>query len=190
MERRELPPNGGSVLIGRRATAFVCLTDPTVSRAHAELTRVDDIWVLEDIGSTAGTLLIRAGVARRVTARIALRHDDRIKAGSVALRFEQPTADVDEGETVRVGLTGEMRLTDRERDVLLALATPQLHGLSGAPSDAELAAELVVSPETIKTYLGQLYAKFRLRELPNHRKRPELVRRAIDEGWVARPAGG
>lgn len=46
------------VTIGRATNSAqweICLQDPTVSRPHARLERVDDLWQIRDLGSSNGT---------------------------------------------------------------------------------------------------------------------------------------
>lgn len=48
------------ITVGRATTNYtweVGLQDPSVSRPHARLTRVDDRWVLRDLGSSNGTFV-------------------------------------------------------------------------------------------------------------------------------------
>jgi pSer/pThr/pTyr-binding forkhead associated (FHA) protein len=71
------------VTIGRLSTNDVVLSDPNVSRRHAELRRSGDDWVLADLGSTNGTL-VNGKLAREHT----LEHGDRISFGTSELVFE------------------------------------------------------------------------------------------------------
>lgn len=50
-----LEPDRRALVIGRSLGCDVTLSDPTVSRWHAELVRDDDRWVVRDMGSTNGT---------------------------------------------------------------------------------------------------------------------------------------
>jgi len=45
------------VVIGRLSSTDIVLSDPNVSRRHAELRRDGDRWILVDLGSTNGTLV-------------------------------------------------------------------------------------------------------------------------------------
>jgi len=82
--------------LGRQASA-VPLTDGTVSRQHARLTRENGKWVLSDLGSANGTYL--NGV--RLGKPAELNGGDQIRAGSTLLLFistngPMPEVDVDE----------------------------------------------------------------------------------------------
>jgi FHA domain-containing protein len=71
------------ITIGRLSTNDVVLSDPNVSRRHAELRRNGDDWVLADLGSTNGTL-VNGKLAREHT----LEHGDKISFGTSDLVFE------------------------------------------------------------------------------------------------------
>jgi len=72
---------GGALVVGRSADCALALTDPTVSRRHAELLGEHDYLVVRDLGSRNGTF--RNGV-RVQTAR--LRPGDTVTFGVVAVR--------------------------------------------------------------------------------------------------------
>lgn len=71
------------VVIGRMSSCDVVLADANVSRRHAELTRDDEGWVLEDLGSTNGTL-----VNGKLAKRHSLTGGETLGFGTSALRFE------------------------------------------------------------------------------------------------------
>jgi len=54
----------GEALIGRHPCCDIVLSDPTVSRRHAQLTHRDGAWVLRDLGSKNGTFVNSARVGR------------------------------------------------------------------------------------------------------------------------------
>jgi len=71
------------VVIGRMSSADIVLSDPNVSRRHAELRREGARWMLVDLGSTNGTL---------VNGKLAREHEvadgDKLTFGTSELRFE------------------------------------------------------------------------------------------------------
>jgi hypothetical protein len=71
-------------LIGRSRRCDVVLTDPNVSRQHAELRLTGAQVVLRDLGSTNGTR-----VNRRAVTQVVLQPGDRIEVGATELRFER-----------------------------------------------------------------------------------------------------
>ena len=71
------------VVIGRMSTCDVVLSDSNVSRRHAELRREGDRWMLEDLGSTNGTL-----VDEKLAKQHELTGGETLTFGTSALRFE------------------------------------------------------------------------------------------------------
>jgi pSer/pThr/pTyr-binding forkhead associated (FHA) protein len=71
------------VTIGRLSANDVVLSDPNVSRRHAELRLSDESWSINDLGSTNGTLVNGKPAKER-----SLTHGDLLAFGSSELRFE------------------------------------------------------------------------------------------------------
>jgi hypothetical protein len=71
------------VTIGRAPDCDCHLVEPSVSRRHAQLRRVDETWLLRDLGSSNGTRL--NGV--RVTEEIQVRPGDQLSLGGVRYRL-------------------------------------------------------------------------------------------------------
>ncbi len=69
-------------VIGRDSHAEIRLTDPLVSREHAAILFRGGSFVLEDLGSTNGTLMNGASIKE---AR--LRHGDTFRVGGTVLQF-------------------------------------------------------------------------------------------------------
>ena len=74
----------GGATIGRSRECDVMLTDPNVSRRHAELRPRGGSWVLSDLGATNGVVLN----GRRIETPEVVRQGDRIELGTSALTFE------------------------------------------------------------------------------------------------------
>jgi hypothetical protein len=77
-------------------------------------------------------------------------------------------------------------LSPAQHRVLVALCRPYKHGSSFArpASNKEIAAELVLSVEAVKTHLRALFAKFSLDDLPQNEKRMRLAEQAFVQGLV------
>src|ERR671933_2687454 len=81
-------PNGetvevrGTLRIGRASDNELVLTDPAVSRHHCSLTLAGDALLLQDSGSTAGTLVNGRKVGRQPHP---LRDGDQVSVGPVDL---------------------------------------------------------------------------------------------------------
>jgi hypothetical protein len=71
-------------VLGRSRRCDIVLTDPNVSRQHAEIRRQDDGFMLLDLGSTNGSR-----VNRRDVKQVVLQHGDRIELGTTELLFER-----------------------------------------------------------------------------------------------------
>ncbi|MBC8202651.1 MAG: FHA domain-containing protein [Planctomycetes bacterium] len=80
-------PQGEPQLIGRSSESLP-LTDPTVSRRHAELTPDGDKWFLRDLESSNGTFLN----GRRLVDRVALRPSDEVGCGSTLFLISERTS--------------------------------------------------------------------------------------------------
>jgi hypothetical protein len=71
------------VTIGRAPDCDCHLAEPSVSRRHAQLRRVDETWLLRDLGSSNGTRLN----GMRVTEEIEVRPGDQLSLGGVRYRL-------------------------------------------------------------------------------------------------------
>jgi hypothetical protein len=71
-------------VIGRSRRCDIVLTDPNVSRQHAEIRRQNDGFMALDLGSTNGMRVNRRDVKQAV-----LQHGDRIELGTTELVFER-----------------------------------------------------------------------------------------------------
>jgi hypothetical protein len=70
-----------------------------------------------------------------------------------------------------------------QRRVLDALCRPFVESpVAVPPSNREIADELVVTVETVKTHLRALFELFGVPDIPQNRKRAELARRALEWG--------
>ncbi len=68
--------------VGRSEENNIVIPDPNVSRRHARLSRQENNFVVEDLGSTNGTLLDGAPIDRE-----RIESDDELTFGGVAARF-------------------------------------------------------------------------------------------------------
>ena len=70
------------IIIGRTSECDLCLPYSEISRQHSQIVRTDtDLWMLEDLGSTNGTLLNQFRLHRPQV----LNHRDVIQVGNVLL---------------------------------------------------------------------------------------------------------
>jgi pSer/pThr/pTyr-binding forkhead associated (FHA) protein len=78
-------PVTGPVVIGRSPGADIVLGDDFVSGRHARVSPAGDSAIVEDLGSTNGTVLN----GRRLTTPTTLKAGDSIDIGSVRLKVER-----------------------------------------------------------------------------------------------------
>ena len=72
------------VTLGRSRQCDVVLSDPNVSRQHAEIRPRGGSWVLNDLGSTNGSVLN----GRRIEGSEVLKPGDEIEVGTSVITFE------------------------------------------------------------------------------------------------------
>jgi hypothetical protein len=72
------------VIIGRSADSDVSVSDPGVSRRHAEVRREDGTFVVTDLGSTNGTMVNEKKIGEHK-----LEEGDRITIGRTVLEFRK-----------------------------------------------------------------------------------------------------
>jgi FHA domain len=174
---RELRPlDSERVTVGTLESNDVVVDADGVSRIHAVFERFGDAWCVRDLGSRNGTF-VNGG---RIIGEQALHSGDEIVLGRLRLRFRGPAPGI---ETAAVAQAPS--LTQRERDVLVALCRPLLTGdaFTEPASIRAIAAELVVSDAAVKQHLSRLYDKF---DVGTHaeRRRVRLANAAVSTGAV------
>jgi pSer/pThr/pTyr-binding forkhead associated (FHA) protein len=168
--------------VGRQLANDIPLPwDTEVSRVHAVLEPVGSEWTLVDDGLSRNGSYVNGS---RVRGRRRLVDGDLVKLGHTTLVFA--AAAVPEGvptDTARDSHPPD--LSAAQRRVLAVLCRPALEDrFAGPPSNREIAEELVVSVDTVKSHLHALFELFGVGDMPQNRKRSELVRRAFERGAV------
>ncbi|HUR84395.1 MAG TPA: FHA domain-containing protein [Solirubrobacteraceae bacterium] len=178
-----LGPGVERLTIGRGTGNDIPLPwDDRASRLHAELERVGGEWVVVDDGlSTNGTWVGDT----RIVGRRRLRDGDLLRVGNTVIAFCAP-GQVQAGTALADDIGSAVQVTPAQRRVLVALCRPSLtSGGRGVPlTNSELAGELYLSVDAIKTHLKALFHAFGLDAVPNSQKRAALVERAIGIGLV------
>jgi pSer/pThr/pTyr-binding forkhead associated (FHA) protein len=168
--------------IGRSATNGLALPwDGEVSRVHASLERIGAEWTFVDDGRSHNGSFIDG---ERVRGRARLRDGDAISVGRTIVIFRSPT-----GRESLPTMTSRQRalptITDAQRRVLVALCRPCADRSYAVPAtNRQIADELVLGVETIKTHMRALFDAFELDELAQHHKRAALAQRAFETGAV------
>jgi pSer/pThr/pTyr-binding forkhead associated (FHA) protein len=174
------------ITVGRRPANDIALDwDSEVSRVHAELERTGDEWTVSDDGlSHNGTFV----AGQRVTGRRRLRDGDVIAIGATAIAFCAPAGDSIIGSTVTsVGPRVAELLTPAQRRVLVALCRPFRESTYATPAtNQQIADELVVSVDAVKSNLRALFAAFGVDDLPQNQKRASLALEALRTGVISR----
>jgi pSer/pThr/pTyr-binding forkhead associated (FHA) protein len=168
--------------IGRGEHNAIALDwDPEVSRTHAQLELVGDEWAVVDDGLSRNGSFVNG---ERLAGRRRLADGDVLLVGQTSVLFRAPGPVTK--TTVSRDPAAAARLTEAQRRVLVALCRPLLAPVGGnAPAgNREIAAELHLSLDGVKSHIRALFDKLGVEELPQYHKRVELARRAIDLGLV------
>ena len=174
------------ITIGRRPGNEVCLDwDQQVSRVHATLIRIGDDWVLSDDGLSHNGTWINA---ERIAGQRRLDDGDTIAIGATQIVFRQPGRASQSLPTVTAaGFNPGASITPAQRRVLVALCRPFADSAYAAPaSNQQIADELVISVETVKSTLRALFEAFDVDQLPQNQKRATLALRALQSGVINR----
>lgn len=169
--------------IGRQDASDIPLPwDTAVSRVHAVLERVGEEWTLIDDGSSRNGSFVN-GV--RVRGRRRLNDGDVIRIGFTTIGYVVPSEREASSSTIAVTASSAPALTAAQRRVLVALCRPLVQErFRSASSNQQIAGELFLGVETIKTHMQALFEAFGVRGLPQNQKRAELARLALKGGVV------
>ena len=169
--------------LGRSEVNDIALSwDAEVSRLHASLERVGDEWTFLDDGRSHNGSFIDG---ERVVGRRRLRDGDVIVVGRTTIVFRSPTG----RESLRTATSQQRaapRVSEAQLRVLVALCRPYRDSSYAVPpSNKQIADELVIGIETVKTHMRALFDAFELGDLPQHQKRAVLAQRALESGIVS-----
>jgi hypothetical protein len=175
-----------TITLGRRGeTDLAIWWDPEVSSLHAELQRLGGEWTIEDDGlSTNGTFVD----GERTKGRQRLRHGDRVRVGRTVLVYNCAEVAAESRQTVTAGERLVLPvLTDAQRRVLVALCRPYWRGgrYAAPASNQQIADEVFLSLDTVKTHLRTLFSAFGLSALPQNQKRARLAEIVLEQGMVS-----
>ena len=173
---------GGALCIGRGPANELALEwDAEVSRVHAVLEPAGGHWTLVDDGLSRNGSFVNGD---RVHGRRRLADGDTIAIGKTLIAFvENSESSVRSTESTRDG--SPPAISPAQERVLLALCRPlAADPFAGPPSNREIADELFVSVETVKSHMRALFERYGVEDMPQNRKRSELARRALARGAI------
>jgi pSer/pThr/pTyr-binding forkhead associated (FHA) protein len=180
-----LDAHRGSLWIGRQSGVDVCLDwDAQVSGLHAQLEVVGSECTIVDDGLSRNGSYVNG---ERVHGRRRLRDADMLRLGETVVLYRVPGAAVSDSTVAATDLLTEASLTESQRRVLVALCRPFKESPQYATpaSNQQIADDVFLSVDAVKTHLRALFAKFGVEELPQNRKRAALVERALSSGLIS-----
>ena len=93
--------NADKLVLGRESTGDIQVLDQGVSRRHAEIFRIGELYFIQDLESRNGTFLNDQAIREEV-----LRFGDRIRIGNTSLVFEDRFAAIKESTRIRLADAG------------------------------------------------------------------------------------
>ena len=168
--------------IGRHPASDLPLTwDAGASRLHADLERIAGEWTVVDDGRARNGTFVNE---RRVRGRTLLIDGDVIRIGHTLLTFRAPLM---AGASTTATPGGRpVTVSAAQRRVLVSLCRPIVEATSFATpaSNRQIATELVVSLETVRTHIRHLLEELEIKPAPPNQKRAALAHAAIQRGVV------
>jgi predicted component of type VI protein secretion system len=169
--------------VGRVDACDVCLSwDAGVSRVHAELERLAGDWAVVDDGLSRNGTFVNG---ERLAGRRRLADGDALTFGDTIVVYRAPAEAVAETAPA-TGARAAVALSPAQRRVLVALCRPFGAAAPHATpaTNRQIADELVLSVEAVKTHLRSLFDKFAVEDLPHNQKRARLVELALQSGTI------
>jgi len=179
-----LGARAGGIWIGRSPSADVHVEwDTEVSALHAQIEVVRDECTLVDDGLSRNGSYVNG---ERVSGRRHLRDGDMIRVGQTVLLFRNPAAAGAQSTALSGDALTAAGVSPGQRRVLVALCRPFKEGAAFASpaTNQQIADELTLSVDAVKTHLRALFEKFGVEELPQNKKRVALVERALQSGLI------
>jgi pSer/pThr/pTyr-binding forkhead associated (FHA) protein len=170
--------------VGRSPSAELHLEwDSEVSSLHAQLEMAGDECTLVDDGLSRNGSFVNG---ERVSGRRHLRDGDVLRFGQTLVLYRKPGEGGAESTALSSDALTAAGVSPGQRRVLVALCRPFKDGAAFATpaTNQEIAGELHLSVDAVKTHLRALFEKFGVEELPQNQKRVALVQRALQSGLI------
>lgn len=171
--------------VGRRRSSDLVLDwDEQVSRLHAQFERVEEDWTVVDDGLSSNGTFVNG---ERLSGRRRLADGDSMRFGATTMNFRSPQVEEQAGTAAASDIPTAVDLSTTQRRVLVALCRPYKEGTAFASpaTNQQIAEELFLSVDAVKTHLRVLFAKFGIEQLPQNQKRIRLVERAFFSGLIS-----
>lgn len=179
-----LDPDVRRLWVGRSGSADLRFEwDEEVSALHAQIEVVRDECTLVDDGLSRNGSFVNE---ERVSGRRLLRDQDVLRFGSSQVLYRAAASTGAESTVVAGELAGAATVSPAQRRVLIALCRPfkDRQPFATPATNQQIAAELHLSVDAVKTHLRALFEKFEVGELPQNQKRVALVERALGSGLI------
>jgi pSer/pThr/pTyr-binding forkhead associated (FHA) protein len=173
------------VTIGRHGAADVGLPwDASVSAIHAELEPIGNGWGIVDGGLSRNGTFVNG---KRLQDRYRLSDGDTLRFGKTLAVYRFPQVTTDESTALASTPVEAGNISPAQRRVLVALCRPlkQADGYVSPASNRQIADELFLGIDGVKTQMKALFATFSVEDLPQNQKRARLAQLAFESGVVS-----
>ena len=174
----------GELWVGRSGSADLRLDfDVEVSGLHAQIEVVGGECTLVDDGLSRNGSFVNG---ERVRGRRRLRDGDTLRFGKTGVLYRAPAESGAEETVISADALTAAGVSPAQKRVLVALCRPFKEGAAFASpaTNNQIAAELHLSVDAVKTHLRALFEKFGVEDLPQNQKRIALVERGLQSGLV------
>ena len=178
-------PGTEELWVGRAESAGLRLAwDEEVSALHAQVEVVRDECTLVDDGLSRNGSYVNG---ERVHGRRHLRDADVLRFGRTEVLYRRPGEGGAEETVIASEAPAAASISPAQRKVLVALCRPYKDGgkFATPATNQEIAAELHLSVDAVKTHMRALFEKLAVGDLPQNQKRVALAERALNAGAVS-----
>jgi pSer/pThr/pTyr-binding forkhead associated (FHA) protein len=186
-EQRIVPIADGvtELWVGRSGSTDLRLDfDSEVSGLHAQIEIVGSECTLVDDGLSRNGSYVNG---ERVGGRRRLLDGDTLRFGRTGVLFRAPGQSAASETALSADALTAAGVSPAQKRVLVSLCRPFKEGAAFATpaTNGQIAGELHLSVDAVKTHLRALFEKFGVEQLPQNQKRVALVERALQSGLVS-----